>query len=239
MTDPFAALLALQDLDVRLDGIRARLAALEAGEPLRATAEDLEKTTAALERRSRVLQQLERQAQREEAEARELRAERERVEARLYGGEIASVKEMEKMQERIRYLAETADSHELAALEAMEKAEELRPVVARLKARRERLEGEVARIKAEIETEIKELRRQEEDLAARVDPARAAVPAKLLSDYDFHRRRRGGDVVAAVDGDRCTGCSVVLPVALLSRVKKRERLETCENCGRLLVWLGG
>lgn len=239
MSEPFAALMALQALDVQLDEIRARLAALEAGEPLAAITEDLDKTGAALERRGRLLQKLERDAQREEAEARELRDEREKLEQRLYGGEIGSVKEMEKMQERIRHLAETADAHELAALEAMEQAEELRPVVERLQARRRRLEGELARRQAEVETEMKELRQQEEALAARVGPAREAVPQGLLSDYDFHRRRRGGDVVAVVEGDRCSSCHVTLPVAVVNRVKKQERLETCENCGRLLAWLGG
>ena len=237
MKEGFAALLELQEVDVRIDELRARLEDLAAGGPLREPEEELRKTEAALKRRTAELQRAELEARRQEAEARQLRAERERLEKRLYGGEISNVKEMEKMQERMRHLAETADRHETAAIEAMEKVEQLAPVVERLRARRERLQGIIARRRAEIETESKELRQQLEVLEQRSAQARARVPRELLEPYDFHRARRHGAVVAPVEGDRCAGCGVTLSVALLSRVRKQSRLETCENCGRLLVLL--
>ncbi|HEY8449511.1 MAG TPA: C4-type zinc ribbon domain-containing protein [Bacillota bacterium] len=235
MTQPFRQLLRLQAIDSELDELRARLGAIERGEPLRRLEEQMRAVAGELERMIQKQRQAQRDAQRAEAEARALREERQRLERRLYGGEVGSMKEMQSMQARIEHLGEQADAHETAALEAMERAEQLKPRLEAAARRKGELEQGLAKRQAELNAEAAAVRQRLERLEAERQAARADIPASLLEPYDFHRRR-GGVVLAAVRGDRCGACEVTLSVALLSKVKKQRGLETCENCGRLLVW---
>lgn len=243
MKDAFRLLLSLQAADLEAERLQRRLGYLEGGGPLVESEQQLQTLAAALTQRTAAMQRAEREAQRQEAEAHELRAERERLEKRLYGGEITSAKEAEKLQARLRQLAEAADEHELAALGAMERVEKLAPEIERLRHRHERLETGLIRRRAEVETEIKHVQQQIAAVETTIAAARAAVPEPVLRKYDFHRQRRGGQVVAEISAGRCGACEVTLPVAVVTRVKKMaetaaDKWYVCENCGRLLIWLG-
>ncbi len=237
MSHPFELLLKLQDIDARLDEARRRLQEIEDGLPLQRHQQMLQQTTARLDQLQQQLQQQQRLAQREEAEAAELRSERDRLEKRLYGGEIASVKEMEKMEARIAGLAQEADAHELAAIEALEKAQQLEQAVAELVEKKRLAEAALVQRRAEVEDHAAKLRAKIQMLDGRRGAVVGRLPADLLQRYEFHRRR-GGVVVAPIQGDRCGICRVSLPVALIARATRRKDLEVCENCGRLLVWMG-
>jgi predicted nucleic acid-binding Zn-ribbon protein len=72
--------------------------------------------------------------------------------------------------------------------------------------------------------------------AARVQAA-AQLPAPLLERYERLRSKLGGVAVATLDGPRCTGCSLVLPLLELERVRAAspDAIVECEQCGRILV----
>jgi predicted nucleic acid-binding Zn-ribbon protein len=68
----------------------------------------------------------------------------------------------------------------------------------------------------------------------------AAVPQALLTPYDRLRSRLGGVAVARLVGGRCDGCHLSLPAMELDRIRHQSAgsLETCEQCGRILVIAG-
>ena len=67
-----------------------------------------------------------------------------------------------------------------------------------------------------------------------------AVPQPLLTAYDRLRSRLGGVAVARLVGGRCDGCHLSLPAMELDRIRHQSAgsLETCEQCGRILVIAG-
>lgn len=237
MSHPFEILLQLQDIDARLDDARRHLADIEAGVPLQRHRRHLDEITARLDALEQQLRETQRRAQRAEAEAANCRTEQERLEKRLYGGEIASVKEMEKMQARIADLGRQADEHEMAALEALEQAQELEQSVASVKKQQDEARAALAERQEQVQAVAIKLADQVRVLEERRPQVAAAIPGDLLQQYDFHRRR-GGVVVAPIQGDRCGSCRVILPRALIARATKQQGLELCESCGRLLVWVG-
>lgn len=74
---------------------------------------------------------------------------------------------------------------------------------------------------------LQEVRR---NLAQSIDP-------QLLKRYE-RLQKRYERAVAPVYRGVCLGCFLTLPTALGQAVKRHEGVKVCENCGRILYWLG-
>ncbi len=81
----------------------------------------------------------------------------------------------------------------------------------------------------EAETKIEELKKAKQESLAN-------LPKDILSLYDKIGRARNGTAAVAVKNGACGGCYGNLPTQLLNRIKDMDRIITCENCGRILIW---
>jgi len=229
-----AALLELQRLDLRketLEKEREATLAPDEIETLRAHVQALE---AALAERRQRLAQLRRDARWQESEAKDLDLERARQERKLYSGEVRNIKELEQLQVKVDEIKAKISDHETRALEALEAIEGLEPEIraaeeelARQKTLLEEKTRQQASAVGAIETELEKYPERREAITARIDP-------KLLENYEYTRRRRGGVAVAALEKGLCGACRVKVPSALAIQVRDGQ-LVKCENCGRILV----
>lgn len=65
----------------------------------------------------------------------------------------------------------------------------------------------------------------------------AQLDKRTLSLYERVASRFGRAVVP-VEGQKCLGCFMGLPTRNVgSAAASQNRVETCENCGRILYWL--
>lgn len=78
---------------------------------------------------------------------------------------------------------------------------------------------------------VSKLEEAHQNLAKSIDP-------QLLEMYE-RLQRRYERAVAPVYRGVCLGCFATLPTALGQAVKSHEKVKVCENCGRILYWLGG
>jgi predicted nucleic acid-binding Zn-ribbon protein len=78
-----------------------------------------------------------------------------------------------------------------------------------------------------------------ERLAA-IDAERAAhvagLPPLTRSRYERIHQSREGRAVVAIQKGACGGCYRGQPPQILQDARKRDRLQICEGCGRILVW---
>jgi predicted nucleic acid-binding Zn-ribbon protein len=81
--------------------------------------------------------------------------------------------------------------------------------------------------------EIKDVSRLQE---ARQNLADALSP-EVLRRYERLMERYERAVVPVYKGI-CLGCFMSLPTAQAQNVKRQEGIKGCENCGRILYWLG-
>jgi len=77
---------------------------------------------------------------------------------------------------------------------------------------------------------VAKLQEARQELAQSIDP-------QLLKSYERLQRRYERAVVPVYRGV-CLGCFMSLPTALGQAVKRQQEVRVCENCGRILCWLG-
>lgn len=234
------ALLVLQDLDTHIDQELHRKAHL----PERSALAELERLIGqARAARSAVASELGEVASRQDAAERELKATEDRVvqvNRRLYGGTVSASRELQAMAEDVEGLKKRASELEDKALGLMEEREPFDSKLASLDGKLAELEerqGDVLERLSAAETEVDAAIA---GLGAQHGAAVAAVPQPLLVAYDRLRSRLGGVAVARLVGGRCDGCHLSLPAMELDRIRHQSAssLETCEQCGRILVIAG-
>lgn len=58
----------------------------------------------------------------------------------------------------------------------------------------------------------------------------------LYSKYERIRKVRGGVGVSVIEKSICTGCFSTIPPQVFAEVRKCEKVFTCDNCGRILIF---
>lgn len=230
MQPDLEALLALQTDDDVVDGLVARLEALEP----RLSALDVE--------RDRVAKRLElSRAQVEVGDAKRREMEQLVAEHRQrQERNVAQLDLVKRMREATAAMSQVEAGRKMLA----DGENEVRELANKLAAARrsieeqqqalETLDEEQATARTEIglertglETELRTARERRDGTAARVD-------ASLLSKYDRIRsRRRSQTVFSLVDG-ACGACDTALPVQRGKQMATRGSIEVCEGCGVLL-----
>lgn len=94
-------------------------------------------------------------------------------------------------------------------------------------------DDEIAKLKKEIE-EAREKVIIKKDERKKVE-ARLSDHS-LYSKYERIRKLRGGIGVAVIEKSICTGCFSTIPPQIFAEVRKCEKVFTCDNCGRILIF---
>lgn len=237
MASPFAPLLDLQDLDVRIDQHRHRRANL----PERREAAELSAKIARLDTDSAPLRDqraaLGRDEKKLEDEANALRTKAAAEDKRLYSGTVTSPRELQAIQDEISSLKRRQSELEDAALAIMDEIEPLEAQLADAAAARARHEADLERVRqtitvleAEIDAETASLDAERRTLAASID-------ATVVAKYESLRRSMGGVAVAKLEAGSCRGCHIKLSAVDLDRVLHQppDAVVNCEQCGRILI----
>lgn len=232
-----SSLLALQDLDTRIDQERHLRAHLPERAELSGVEAGLGEVQSA---RSELAATLGEVAGRQTAAERELKATEQRiaqVNARLYGGSVSATRELQAMVADVDGLKNRASTLEDKALAAMEEREpldakmaDLDQEMARLNERGEAVRERLGVTEAQVDAELEKLEAERPGLVG-------AVPPELLKAYEQLRGRLGGVAVARLVGGRCDGCHLSLPAVELDRIRHQPvaKIEYCDQCGRILV----
>lgn len=230
-------LLVVQDHDRRLDALRHEREHLPEFDRL----VDLDAQRAGIEAEAAETRaarhELERQQKRLEDEVALIEARIADEDAKLYGGEVKAVKDLQALQDEIAGLKGRQAGLEDQILEVMEEAE---PLDSALSVFDQRIDA-VAAQRGETEAAIGEAQtRIDAEIATEVDERAAAaadVPEALVAEYDRLRSRPGMVGVARLVGSTCHGCHLDLAAVEVDRLKKLppDELVHCDECGCILV----
>ena len=76
-------------------------------------------------------------------------------------------------------------------------------------------------------------------LEARREAHARELPPSTRARYERVHASRAGCAVVAILKGACGGCYRTLPPAVLQEARRRERMMSCEGCGRIIVWPPG
>lgn len=231
------ALLDIQHLDVAADQLRHRRSNLEQRAALeQALAEQRAEQTRIDEVAAARVDVANRQ-RRLESEAQIVSSKADADEAKLYGGEVAGLRDLEALQHEIATLRERQSGFEDQVLEAMEESEELSTLLAELGdasdgtgRRVSVLEAEIGVVEAEIEAELEQLATDRAIKVAEVDDA-------LLAEYERLRPAFGAATAVLFDRSKCLGCPSIMPAMEVDRLKHLDGTDpaSCSECGRIVL----
>ena len=165
-----------------------------------------------------------------------VRTRETRDQQRLDSGGVAS-KELEGLQHELATLQRRQATLEDAALEVMERREELETALGGVMSRAERVAQEQAAAEAERERLFIEIDAEAGQAQQQRTPIAAEIPDDLLAIYDKVRAAQGGVGAAAIHRRRCEGCRLELAGTELTAARQAapDEVLRCENCRRILV----
>jgi len=232
---PLERLYRVQNLDLDLDRLQAEeLRIPDALRDARGEQErinnDLEDTEIELENVEKNVRQLEGDL----AGTRELIARTKSEQDRNAFDSKAQV----QFQNRIQQLADRATETEESLVPLYERREGLGERRTELRSQHADLRPRIGALEDEDEARVQALREQRAQLKRERDELASHVDSRLLKEYELIRKAKKGMGVVPVEGGRCTGCNMQLPVTVQQRVATGKLPGVkCPSCGRFLVKL--
>ncbi|WP_102127769.1 zinc ribbon domain-containing protein [Deinococcus planocerae] len=235
-TGPFQRLYRVQQLDLDLDRLRAEEASIPGDlrearaeqERLNNELEDTEITLEGVEKRLRQLEQ-------------DLAGTREQVQrAREEQDKNAfDARTQSQYGSRIQMLGERAEEMEEDLTPLRERVRDLSTRAAELRAEHRALRPRLAELEAQDEARVRGLRDQGAGMRDERATLVAALDSRTVKEYDLIRKSKKGLGLAEIQGGRCTGCNVNLPVNVQQRAAQGKLPPVkCPSCGRFLIKLG-
>jgi predicted nucleic acid-binding Zn-ribbon protein len=230
-------LLDLQDLDLQLDQVAHKRAALPEHQALKELAVEKSAVDRELVTVDTDVSDLQREQKKADSDVEQVRQRKARNQQRIDSGQITSPRDLENLQHEIGSLDRRIADLEDSELEVMEKLEAAEAVQADLRSRAEAFAGRQAELETSRDTTLKELDEQRTEIVGKRQAIAAELPEALVTQYQRLREHNGGIGAAPLVGKRCMGCRMELAPSDLNRFKAAapDVVLRCEECGRILV----
>lgn len=221
----------LQRHDARIQEIEAEARAIP--DKLRELRDNIARIQGVLDRERVQLAETERY--RIEQETQLKHEEQQLAKARAKAQAVKNQKEYMSIQREIELTRKMAQEREEEALklgiavEAFSKQIDQHTAdVAALQQAYEEQEGAGRQRAAELEQKLAGLRAERDGLAAKVRP-------DVLRKYSAIKLKKGLAVVAVKDRT-CQGCNMMIPPQLFNTLQRRDTIELCPTCNRIIYW---
>ena len=156
-----------------------------------------------------------------------------REEQRLYGGVVRGSRELMALQQEVTGLQTQRHVREEQLLELLMRIEDVRSRLREENAQVKDLSAQWEAMKQEMQGRLAEVEAALARLSSQRQQLVQGVEAGSLSLYETLRAGRGL-AVARIEQNRCQGCRVELPAAVVQRVRQDRQLTQCNHCNRLL-----
>ena len=230
-----AHLLDLQRLDLAIDRLRTRTAALEAGSELATALREADEAEARSGELKLQLDALDRDGSKVEHEIDSLSQKAAAEERRMSSGSVANARELDAIGHEITNLKRRIGDREDELLAIMERRETVETAAKEAEARSGSQRDRVAQVRTASDDELgqvtAELHARE---AERVDAAARIDPDTLELYEDLRRQKKGVGAAALID-NVCQGCHEQLSAVELDKLRHTDDIPRCEYCRRILV----
>ena len=232
---PLERLYRVQQLDLELDQLQAE--ELRIPDALRQARDEQERINNNLEDAEIELENVERRVRQLELEVATTREQLDRTKADQ-DRNAYDPKAQVQYQNRIQQLADRLTETEEGLAPLYERRSELETRRGGLRGQHATLRPQLEGHEQDDEARVQTLRGQGDGLRKQRAEIAGSVDSRLLKEYELIRKAKKGLGLVPVEGGRCTGCNMQLPVTVQQRVATgRLPAVKCPSCGRFLVKL--
>lgn len=165
----------------------------------------------------------------------QLKYEVKEIEDKLYSGKITDIKQLTYMESENKKVKEEIEKIETEIILLMDEVDNLKDEIV-----------EVEKIYDELKENLKQIIAENKNLIQRVETdikKEKEIIEKISADIDENSLKKfnallknKGKAVVKVEGDKCTGCYMAVPLSILSKLKYSNTINYCDNCGRILYY---
>lgn len=232
MNEQLKSLLALQEIEIRIDHLQESLDALTRrfdaidGEvtSARKTLEDEKSALGDMRKAYRAMesdvQAVQSRLQKSEAALRSIKTNREYQ---------SLLKEIDDHKNRVWSMEDAMLEH----LEAIEKADE---AMKGKEASCRRFEIQAQEEKAELALQREDMEKQLEGMQQNRREISERIPRDLADKYRLIKGRVGSMAVALVKDAVCRGCHLNIPPQMYNELQQRDDISYCPHCQRMIYW---
>ena len=228
--EALAVLVSLQEKDRILDSFRQKAGEFPGEiEKRKKDFEDLRRET---EEKKKGLSQLKMLKKNKEMELETLEAD-----IRKHNLELNAVKSNDAYKALLKEIGEgkkASSNIETEILDLMERLEQAAQMSLaadqEVKLKEREMQDDIIR----LEEEYKKMQAQVTTAELERATAVSIIPEAILKQYDHIRKVREGVGVAAIEGETCGECNMLLRPALINEVYKALEFVSCDSCSRIL-----
>ena len=158
---------------------------------------------------------------------------------RKFQSQLPAVKKNEEYTALLHEISATRQKRsdqETRVLLQLEEEEQIQAERPRVEAALKQAERESAERVAALEAAEATDRERLEGLESQRRGHIERLSAPVRSRYERVRASRDGRAVVPISKGACGGCFRAQPPQMLQEARRRDRLLSCEGCGRLLIW---
>ncbi len=165
-----------------------------------------------------------------------LETKRKNYQQKLYQGSITNSRELENMEKEIEMMGRQRSDLDGRVLELMEEAESAREAQTLAEAKAAQAEEHHKQTVASFQARYATLEQELVGLNAERQVAASQVEDQsALKRYETLRAKLAGVGIAKIEAGSCGGCHMTLSSTVIKTVKENAAIQTCENCGRMLL----
>lgn len=165
-----------------------------------------------------------------------IETKRKSYQQKLYQGTVTNPKELANIEKEIEALGRQQSDLDGRILELMDETEQAQVALKLAEEQAKQTDSHHSQITEAYRTRYETLGLELTDLTqARSNSAASIEDKALLKRYDDLRAKLAGVGIGKIEGNTCGGCHMTLSSTAIKTVKESPSVQTCENCGRLLI----
>lgn len=153
--------------------------------------------------------------------------------------QVKTNKEYDAITVEIEISQDHIDEKEFRSLELEESLNEQEETIAELQTKLNAQEHDLKVLRADLDAKLEKTREREEALRQKREAVQSQLPRPIYSTYERIRAARNGTAVALLEDGACNACSSRVPPQRGLEIRMMNQINTCEVCGRILVWREG
>lgn len=165
----------------------------------------------------------------------QLKYEIREIEEKLYSGKIRDLKQLTYMESENKKIKEEVEKIETEMILLMDEIDSLKNEIIEVEKLYNALKEDLKQIINKNENLIKKVEENIINEKNIIKQISAEIEENNLKKFNALLKNKGKAVVE-VEGDKCTGCFMAIPLSILSKLKYSDTINYCDNCGRILYY---